>query len=331
MNQREKILLIIVIAILGLYGGSKVFNDILMGPVNQRNSQIAAINHSIDEKNDRFDEIVAAQQRLSRWKQQSLPPDEYDAAALYQDWLLHTAEEAKLSDINVDRTRITPRHGIYAMIGMTITAKGTLGQVADFLFAFQRTDLLQKIKMIDLQSTGNQGDPALNVTINLEALSLAEVDERQTLFAEGVEKAVSEQMAGKVREQYALLTEHNPFVRGYNGPPKPDPKPAEPTSDKPGIDLAEQVRFVGFVAKGNARDAMLYDKTSKKDTLLTEGKEFDVAGIQGRVITIGTDYFTMQIKDDVWRLELGQNLRQIVKVSSNEQKPADPSTVSTGS
>lgn len=331
MNQREKTLLITILILLGLYGVTSFVPNVLLAPVKSRESRIRQLQSANEQKQDQIDRIMVAQKKLSHWKQQSLPPERLNAAALYQYHLLNMAEQAKFTSVNVDRNRIVPRENTFSLIGMTVTAKGTLKQVADFLFAFQRTDLLHKIKKIDLQSTGNQGDPVLEITINIEALSLNETDPREELFVKGREEAVAESMTDKTREHYAAITAHNMFVRAYNGPPQPksDPKPAAPKSDKPGIDIAQHVFLVISVAKGSSRDAVLYNRTSNRETLLTEGKDFEVAGIQGRIVTIGPDFLTMKIKEDIWRLELGHNLRQIEKISSETPKTTDPSTAST--
>ncbi len=330
MNQRERILLIGLVAVF-LIGGAQPAWRILLSPISNRQSTIENLRRAQEGKQDEELRIMAARRKLGQWKQQSLPPERLDAAALYENWLLELALNAKLQNVNIDRNPITKRKDTFALIGMTVTAKGTLSQLADFLFAYQRADLLQKIRTIDLRATGAEGDPVLDIIVVSDAVSVNDADHRDALFEEGRKEVVSKLMQDKTREQYAALTQKNLFARGYNGPPpkvvEKKPTPKEP--EKPGIDVAEHVVLVGYVAKGESRDVVLYDRTKNRSTELREGEDFDVAGVKGKVLAIGPDFFTMQIDGEVWRLKLGQNLRQIEKVSETEAKPADPSTVST--
>ncbi|WP_339908775.1 hypothetical protein [Symmachiella dynata] len=332
MNRREKILAIVLLSAVGLWGARSLISDVLLAPINNRNAEITALQSQIDKQNDHVNTILAATRKLAKLKQQSLPPDHYEAAALYKNWLLEQAEQAEFKNIHVARTRIVPTKETYAIIGMTVTAQGTLKQVADYLFAIQRADLLQKVRKVDLQSDKHEGEPALEVMIVIDALAINDATPRETLFEKGRAEAVSELMDGKTREQYALITDRNPFVRGYNGPPPPKvvekPPEKDPEPVKPGIDAAEHVYLVGTVAKGDQWDALLYDRTTNSRTSLLEGKGFEVAGIKGTVLKIGSDFLTLQIDDVVWRLELGQNLRQIEKVEAAEAKPETPTTAS---
>ena len=332
MNRREKILAIALLGAVGLWAGRSLVSDVLLAPITNREAEIKALETDVDKQGEQIQTIMAATRKYAELKKQSLPPDAYDAAALHKIWLLEKAEEAGLQNIVVDRSRIVPVKQTYSSIGMKVTAEGTLKQVADFLFAMQSADLLQKVRKVTLRTDEHQGDPKLEATIEIDAVAINETDPRDTLFADGRDEAVSALMAGKTREQYASVTDRNPFVRGYNGPPPPKVADKQPEKDaepkKPGIDVAEHVYLVGSVAKGDRWDAMLYDRTTNRETLLRMGEAFEVAGIKGTVVTISTDYVTMRIEEDVWRLELGQNLRQIEKVQPAAAQSDDPTTAS---
>jgi len=330
MNQREKILAILLLSAVGLWGASSFFSKILLAPIHSRTAEIKSLKSRISGQEDKLDQILAAQKRLSAWNSRSLPPDGLDASTLYKNWLLEQATSADFKDINLDRIPPTPVKGIYSTVGVNLKAKGTLKQVADFFHAIQSADLAQKIRKVSLQTDEHQGDPTLDISILIEALAIHDIEPRETLFAAGQEKSVSPQMEGKTREMYAAALSDNPFVRGYNGPPPPkvEEKPAEPKPEKPGIDVAEHVYLVISVSKNDRWDAVLYNRTTNQPTTLRAGEDFEVAGIKGQVLEIAADYLTMQVDGVIWRLELGQNLRQLEKIGE-EKTPTEPQTTAS--
>ena len=58
--------------------------------------------------------------------------------------------------------------------------------------------------------------------------------------------------------------------------------------------------------------------------MITEGKEFEIAGIKATPLEIGNRYVTLKIKDKSWRLEMGDNLKQMTEVKSESPASATP-------
>ena len=80
------------------------------------------------------------------------------------------------------------------------------------------------------------------------------------------------------------------------------------------------VRLVGSFSNGSSFDATMYDPSTNRETRLVAGKDFSIAGIDGKVVSVGIDFVILSIKGETFRLELGENLRQIKK-----QAVAEPS------
>jgi hypothetical protein len=85
-----------------------------------------------------------------------------------------------------------------------------------------------------------------------------------------------------------------------------------PPADK--FDVAEHVYLVAYVAEGDVQEAWLYDRSANKRIVLREGESFDVAGVKGSVEKIGKDFVLLKTDDATWRLEQGQNMKQLKKL-----------------
>ena len=72
--------------------------------------------------------------------------------------------------------------------------------------------------------------------------------------------------------------------------------------------------MVAAIASDCTQEIWLYDRSSNKYTFLTEGTEFKVAELEGRVVVIENDLVELLISGEMWELDLGKNMRQMRKV-----------------
>jgi hypothetical protein len=262
---------------------------------------------------------LAEARKFADFKQRSLPPDPVDATSLYQNWLIELATRTKLSEVSVkaNRTDVKPKGDAYYLISATLKAQGTLEKLCDFLYEFRTAGLLHRVSQLRLSSKQNTGDPMLEIDLTVEGLSLKEAPSRTTLFSD---PQLAAKLAGdkpvKARKDYDVLVKKNLFVRGYNGPPRPVRPPG--SGDNPEEDPVQFVRLVGSFSNGNSFDATMYDPSTNRETRLTAGKSFSVAGIDGKVISVGIDFVILSIKGETFRLDLGDNLRQLKKIAAAE-------------
>jgi|GEM_PF-628760 len=76
--------------------------------------------------------------------------------------------------------------------------------------------------------------------------------------------------------------------------------------------------LTGAVAADLDRQAWLYDRSANRRFILREGETFDYAGFKARVQTIGRDFVLLQQKNETWRVEIGQNLKQARVIATAE-------------
>ena len=318
MQQREKILAGAVLLLLVLWQGRGPFDSLFVKPLRDREQKISKLEGQIGAKKTRQNELLRSQKQFKEWATRSLPPDPLIASTMYQNWLIELASKSKLSQVSVVPSRMDPKPkgDTYYSVTATVKAEASLSRLCDFLYELRQSGLLHRVNSMTVEAARHEGDPTLDVTLVIEGLALTNSPVRTTLLSEGL-ASLRDQIALPKREDYAPFEKKHLFVRGYKDPtPPPTDSVASrpPTTPVENIDAAEHVYLVASLARGDARDAWLYDRTANKKSLLVEGESFQAAGIDGTVTSIGSDFVVLKIGDDEWRLELGQNLRQIKKM-----------------
>lgn len=314
MKRREKILAGALVAIVVLLQGKTLYESVFNKPFTDRQRTIDRLSESVADKKVKEVELEMAVERMSSYYGKlSLPPVPETAATLYRNWLQNLATEKKLTNVAVIASQpdTKPKGDTYYNIPVTINAQGSIDKWCDFLFALHQAPLLQRVVRMTIDAESNRPSPSLKVMLIVEGLALKNQKERTTLFADGAD-AVKREPLVRDRKDYDPLVSKNLFVRTYNGPPRNDPPPQPPVQDK--FDTAEHVYLVANVAEDDVPEAWLYDRSANKSTVLREGTPFEVAGVKGMVEKIGRDYVMLKIDDAQWRLEQGQNMKQLKKL-----------------
>ena len=219
MTPRVKLLAVGLLAVVLVYQFGGVVADTVIGPLNSLDSRARKLADEIQKQEATKLKIARATRDLRDWKVRSLPPDKIIAGTLYQAWLIELAEKHKLTQVTVSRAGdARAKADTYSSIAATVKAEGTMKQVCDFLYDFHTSGLMHRVNSITATTTKHQGDPTLDVTINVEGLSMRGAEARTTLESPGLQK-----IAHRDRKDYDTLSTKNLFVRGYNGPPAPPP------------------------------------------------------------------------------------------------------------
>lgn len=321
-----------LIGVLLLWQGGGVLGNILFGPIYRRYANIAELDEKLKTQGAAKDRLDLTEHKMRLWERRSLPPNSTVASNKYYFWvrdllLQHKFDEAKLV--------VTPAplnsgfgagNGIYTRIPISVTAECKMEQLCQFLYDFYRADLMHKVTRMAIESQDFKANPTLKVTLQVEGLALTSAKARGELFADKQDKSVSDFMAKKTFADYKPLVDKNRFVRGYNGPPPPPTPPGPPPTP---FDAAPYTRLVTvWKDEGSPAEAWLYDSSSNKQLILTPGKEFEISGVKGQVLDIDVraSYMTIRAKDKDWRLDLGDNLKQMVELKPGEASPAKPSS-----
>ncbi len=321
LDKRQKLLVGVFVGVLALWQGSGVLWGIFFGPFDRRNIDIASLDVKLKEQRDAKFKLDLAERRTRGWERRSLPPNPVVASTLYHHWILDLASSHELERLTVTPKRISTgaTSAVFTRIPVSVTAECNMDQLCKFLYDFYRTDLMHKVTHLGVESLDYKGNPTLKVSLELEGLSLATAKSRNTLFGDKQDKAIADAMSKKSLDDYKSLTAQNRFVRGYNGPPKPIDPPAPPAAP---FDSAPYTRLVASTEVDGQWEAWLYDATTNQRTVLNIGKEFEISGVKGLVLEIGNRFVKLKVKDKDWRLEMGDNLKQMVELKPDKAPPA---------
>jgi len=91
-------------------------------------------------------------------------------------------------------------------------------------------------------------------------------------------------------------------------------------------DEAAATYFAAYFEGAQRRLAHLYDRESKKTTVIKVGSEISVADVKGRVLEVGEDGIILERDGKKWRLPRGQNLRSIEAYAQDESPAVESDT-----
>ena len=290
MNQREKILAGGLAVVFAFVIGEWLLSTFLLTPIEERNTRIGALKSSIKKHKATKFKILDAQKKLKEWRtEQSLPPDPLKASTVYQAWLVDLAGKTRLSGARIEPGTGRPVSDTYVKIPMTIQAETTFDRLQQFLYEFHRADLLHKVIRVDCRPKSSAGNPILDLTINVEAISLTDAEDRDELDP-------------KTREPTRPVFDENLFVRGYNGPER---------QSRP-QDMAQYIKLVATFSENGQWTARLYDDTNKEYTVLTPGEDFSIEGVRGNVVSASRDFVRLRIDGRDKEMKLGDTLRELL-------------------
>lgn len=309
-----------------------MLGNILFGPVYRRYANIAELDEKLKTQGDAKDRLDLTEHKMRLWERRSLPPNPTVASNKYYFWvrdllLQHKFDESKLvvnpAPLN---SGFGAGNGVYTRIPISVTAECKMEQLCQFLYDFYRADLMHKVTRMAIESQDSKTNPTLKVTLQLEGLALTSAKARGELFADKQDKSVSDFMAKKTFADYKQLVDKNRFVRGYNGPPAPPAPPGPPPTP---FDAAPYTALVAvWKDEGKPAEAWLRDASSNQQKILVPGQEFEFAGVKGRVLHVDVEgrFMTIRAKDKDWRLDLGDNLKQMVELKPGEAAPTKPTS-----
>lgn len=184
MQNREKILGMVLLTTVLLWQAGPVLHNWFIAPIDERLGQIKTIKKRLRKQEDFEFELIQAKSAVKRAERQSLPPNPLDAQRLYQSWLTDLAQLSHLRDPQVRPSRRSAQGDFYVAVQVDLQAEGTYEQLTQFLFCFYRADLLHHLVRLNVESTASQGDPLLNISLTAEGLSLRNAVARKHLFPE---------------------------------------------------------------------------------------------------------------------------------------------------
>ena len=220
MNRRTLILLLGAISVGVLYAGDTAFRSFIEEPTQRYEGQLKALESELGDAGVSQVQGRRLVKDLEDYAERSLPFDPALARSRYQDWLLKLVEQNRMvsASINADsprpievrsRTSRSKRRLIGHRLTYTIRARTTLSDFTNFLYEFNRSGQLHKIKDFSLNplSDGSQ----LDLSLSIEALAL-QATERE----DGLSDWVRDETVYPKRDVYNDWVQRNLFARGFS-------------------------------------------------------------------------------------------------------------------
>jgi hypothetical protein len=247
----------------------------LRSDVSKAETKMALIRKKISQRKD--------------LEKRSLPTDDTDAHALYQEWLWSLVG-GKLGEPSVGPVTSVGRPKSFDVLAFQVKGKGSLEQVIRVLYDFYSAGHLHQITSLSIKPIEKTG--MLDLDMKVEAVILPGANRKHELATEKGDNLVLSSF-----EDYQQAIQGRNLFAEYAPPTRTEPvvaRAAEPT-----FDLARLAFFTSLVEDVHGRrEAWLTEKNANKRTALKEGDEFEVAGVKGTVKHIDIEGRSVELEID---------------------------------
>ncbi len=328
LKKREKILviatgalLLLAVPVLLLRGGSDQ-------SVGQLQTQYDMLLKDVESKRALAARGKKAAQRVAAWEKRSLPSDLELSGSLYQNWLRGLVVKAGLRGVKVDPGQRRTERDAFVEFPFTVTGRGNLANLTDFLFDFHRAGHLHKIRRLNISPI--KDSEQLDLTITIGALALPGTKRADTLSTEPSGRLA----LAKLEDYRAIIVRRRMegdrfaetgglFAAYRPAPPPVVEKTVEPPSEPvepPGIDPSEHTFFTAAVAADSRPQAWLVVRTTGEKLRLHEGDPVKVGTVEGKVARIDLDLrrLILEIDGKTCEVRLGETLHDAVQSAQGD-------------
>ena len=210
-SKRTKIL---AATLAGVLGFMFIRPDrVLTKPIAEAKDALDTANSDFDREYEKQGELVRAKKRIATSRSVSLPPKISDAQRLYQTWVTNLAEQCKFTQLKVTPGRTENRPGQYLTVNVDVEAETDLEGLSRFLFLFEKADLMHRVATLDIESTGSQDNPRMEITLTAEGMSVDGSPMKGDVFARTLTSApVSETSTEITVAESADFPKTTPFL-----------------------------------------------------------------------------------------------------------------------
>jgi hypothetical protein len=289
LRNRQFLLYGALAVIATLYVGDWLVQQVLSGPLQEREGRISQLESNIESREQRMSEARKTAREVELWEAQSLPSNVEVARSLYQAWLLDVVGNAGLLNPNVDSSEPSSRKGLYSVLSFSVRGRGSLTTLTQILYDFYKSPHLHQIRTISFSPVGNEGQLELGLTIEAIALPGAE---RRDQLAEGE----SERLVFADLDPYMLIAQRNIFGTGG------------------GFDPTEHAFLTAITRVDGEPQAWFQLRDVDKTFKLTAGAEFQVGRTSVRLLRIERGDVLLEAKGEFWLMAVGENVAQAVAI-----------------
>ncbi|MCA9116700.1 MAG: putative Ig domain-containing protein, partial [Planctomycetaceae bacterium] len=184
MQSRERLLLILFCAAIGIWGARPIVQSQILDPLAERTASIRNLRKQLDDRETRQMALLRDARRLREFAEQSLPPEPLTAQRLYQKWITDQAAASGWGGVQVTPERRIDQGEAGASVQVQLEGEASLDQLCRFLFDVHRAELLQQIVRLEITAPGDGASRPLQIKLLTEGFALASAPLRDWLFPE---------------------------------------------------------------------------------------------------------------------------------------------------
>ena len=215
MNQRERMLLIVVVVLgaVGILLGGYMGIATISGWFESGSDRIASLEKQLADKKRIVKDTEAAKRKIADWKTRSLPGQPAKASLMYRAWLLSRVEGVQLGSPQVAAASQRTEKGLFTALSFSVTGTGTLQQIVDLLYDFYSVDHPHRITRLKISPTKEPKQFLLTMTV--EALSMEGAAD-----ADQLPERPGTRLEMPTREDYLTAILERNLFGGPNQPPQ---------------------------------------------------------------------------------------------------------------
>ncbi len=212
-KQRTKVLALVLAGVLGLGVLRPLVDDVVMGPVRDAQRNLDNVTAEFEREERKHMQLLVAKEHISQGRATSLPPRISDAQWLYQIWITNLAQQCKFAQLQVNPGRTDNRRNQYLTVNVDVEAETDLAGLSRFLYLFEQAGLMHRIANLDIQSTGSQGNPRMEILLTAEGMSVVGCSDSNDVFVRSeLPQSVSETDTELTVKSAAGFPAQTPFL-----------------------------------------------------------------------------------------------------------------------
>lgn len=328
MNQREKILAVVVLGSTALFGGALGLRAFITKPLTDLDKRIAAAREKLEKITTERRNFFTAEDRLKSLTKLAFADTVDEASARSGEVLTKQILQAGLNEANFTRLPVGPRKMRGASeIGWNVQGDGPLASVVNLLFLLEQSPHLQRLDGLVVST----GDLPGQVRVRFRSLTLVmdpapEVKREPLLAKVGLDSDERHTFDGIVSRDIL-----RPYMKR---PPPVKPKPGSPP-DSPGTPPKppgpETFRIVSLSEWQGQPEVHVRDLVNEKTLLYKPGDALaggTIALVDYRAMPLpgasGLQSYSrviVRVKDEYFAIERGQTLADLRRLEPEQLPP----------
>ena len=318
-EQRSKLLLLALAAIVLLIRIYDMVESHLLAPMEQKQAQIEEMETELLVQERLSERIIQVSKDYQGWLEKTLPKRPAVAATLYQNWLVEVCDVSGIKEVQVTPLASNDLPMEMKSLSFVVDGETDYEGLQYFLVTVEQTPLMHQVSEVSVRLSDTEYDDRLDVSLTLKCLIVGGAEERGELLNDSVAKSTDDKI--NHAHQIVLAKSVSPFLVARE---PPEVKPVEPDAivvvkeepteplvsvTPPPPDYSDRIIQVGTVMTEETRELWVLDQVTKERTVVREGEVFEFYGVSGRLQSVQSRYVVIEINGDRFKWMLATSMK----------------------